>query len=503
MNQQHPCSFSGRRLCAGIAVLATAAVLLTSCRNAHPVSNTPLTSTTASATTGTTTTTTTVTSTTVSTTATTTTTTTSSTVLPSTTVKTTAPTEPPTTATTAPPTTTSTEPPTTTTTKPTTSPTQAPAPPFLSDGVTPSVWKANCNEYITLRPAPYSPEAIITIPKDDTMILLEWNNTYAKVSYYGLVGYVLANWIAPVEEVDAGLTVVTVTNMYSYAQMCADIDALCTQYPDICRRDSIGTSELGRDIPVLKLGSESASHHVLIQGAIHGLEHVTAWVMMAMADSAVSRGTVPQDVCFHLIPMSNPDGVILAQTGTLTDAQRTIYASDLAAGHAKSDEDEATYTSQWKANGLGVDLNRNFDAGWSLINDRGAASFELYKGEAPFSAAETRALRDYTLSHTFDATISYHATGSIIYYEYGTAQPVNDLSFDLGCAVRDVTGYPLVDSKSVDSGGYKDWVMESLGIPSLTIEVGCDDTPLAYQEVYNVLYRNLSVLDAVAQWVTR
>ncbi len=332
------------------------------------------------------------------------------------------------------------------------------------------------------------------------MILLEWNNTYAKVSYYGLVGYVLANWITPADGIDAGLTVVPITNIYTYEELCTDIDTLCALYPDMCRRDSIGKSECGRDIPVLRLGAESASHHVLIQGAIHGLEHATAWLMMAMADSAVSRQAVPQDVCFHLIPMSNPDGVTLAQTCTLTDAQRAIYASDLAAGYTK--RDEADYASQWKANGLGVDLNRNFDAGWSLIKDRNAASSQKYKGEAPFSAAEARALRDYTLSRSFDATISYHATGSIIYYEYGTAQPVNDLSFDLGCAVRDVTGYPLVDSKSVDSGGYKDWAMESLGIPSLTIEVGCDDTPLALQEIPNVLYRNLSVLDTVARWVT-
>ena len=91
--------------------------------------------------------------------------------------------------------------------------------------------------------------------------------------------------------------------------------------------------------------------------------------------------------------------------------------------------------------------------------------------------------------------------GSIIYYEFGTAQPVNDLSLDLGYAVRAVTGYPLIGSGGVEGGGYKDWAMEALGIPSLTIEIGCENTPLAYQEIYNVLYRNLPVLNTVAQWV--
>ncbi len=361
------------------------------------------------------------------------------------------------------------------------------------------MWKANCNDYITLRPAPNSSDAIITIPADDTMMLLGWDGLYAKVSYGGLEGYVLANWIAPAEGIDAGLTVVPVTNVYSYAQMCADIDTLCAKYPSVCSRGTIGTSELGREIPVLKLGAESASHHVLIQGAIHGLEHLTSWVMMAMADSAASRGVVPQDVCFHLIPMSNPDGVTVSQTVTLNETQRAIYASDLAAEYTGHTED--AYASQWKANALGVDLNRNFDAGWAAIDGRKAPSSQRYKGDKPFSAAEARALRDYTLSRTFDATISYHAMGSIIYYEYGSAEPVNSLSFDLGGAVRDVTGYPRVGSDTVEGGGYKDWAMEALGIPSLTIEIGCDDTPLAYKEIYNVLYRNLSVLRAVADWV--
>ncbi len=456
----HP---NAKRLCAGIVALIIAMMLFASCRpeTAPAVSDTVFTMSVMTVTTSVTTTSTTV-----------------------TTI-----------------TTTSTAVTTTTTTVPTTSPTHVPTPPILSDGVTPSVWKANCNDYITLRPAPNSHDAIITIPAGDTMILLDWEGLCAKVSYYGLTGYVPAYHVAPVDGI-VGLSVVPVTNVYTYEQMCADIDTLCGQFPSVCSRGSIGTSELGRDIPVLKLGAESASHHVLIQGAIHGLEHMTAWVMMAMANSYVSRDALPADVCFHFIPMSNPDGVTLAQTGVLTAEQRAIYAADLAAKH--TDRNEAVYASQWKANALGVDLNRNFDAGWAPINSRPAPSSERYKGKTPFCAAETRALRDYTLSRSFDATISYHAMGSILYYEFGTAQPINDLSYDLAKAVYKVSGYPPVKnsvSTNVEGGGYKDWAMEALGIPSLTIEIGCENTPLAYQEVYNVLYRNMPVLNAVAQWV--
>lgn len=40
-----------------------------------------------------------------------------------------------------------------------------------------------------------------------------------------------------------------------------------------------------------------------------------------------------------------------------------------------------------------------------------------------------------------------------------------------------------------------------LKIPSLTIEVGCGDSPLALRELYSVFARNLSLLPTIARWV--
>ena len=50
-------------------------------------------------------------------------------------------------------------------------------------------------------------------------------------------------------------------------------------------------------------------------------------------------------------------------------------------------------------------------------------------------------------------------------------------------------------------GGYKDWVMEELGIPSVTFEIGCDGTVLEYRELFSTFSRNCGVLWAVHQWV--
>ena len=364
-------------------------------------------------------------------------------------------------------------------------------------------WVANCKDHIKLRKTPGG-EVIAKIKKGGVMKLLGWNHKYAKVNYKGTVGYVLANYIKPKETGYFGdwMDVVELTNVYSYDEMVKDMAALAAQYPEIVTVSSIGSSELGRDIPVICIGNPEAEHHVLLQGAIHAREHLTAWLLMAMSEYWLDNDTEElAGVCYHIVPMSNPDGVILSQTQKLTENQQKIYLNDKENG--RTSLGTSKYAAKWKSNGIGIDLNHNFPSGWEDIEACNEPSSEAYKGTEPFSAAETAALRDYTLSHDFDVTISYHATGSIIYYEYGNKEPVNSLSKSLGKAVNKVTGYSLIDSKSVGGAGFKDWAMDELGIPSLTIEIGIEACPLAEREIYSIFARNRLVLPAIAEWLQK
>ena len=365
----------------------------------------------------------------------------------------------------------------------------------------PTLWSANCNAYISLRDVPGG-AVIAEIPKGAAVELQNWEGKYAEVTYRGMEGYVLTNYIMPEDASYFAETLDTVvpTNVYSYEQMMEDMDALRNQYPDEVTVSSIGTTELGRDIPVIRLGDLNARYHVLLQGAIHGREHLTAWLLMATADYWLDHGILGySDVCYHMIPMTNPDGVIISQTGLLNDAQYEIYLSDKENGYTT--RSESSYAERWKANGEGIDINRNFPAGWELIHDRPGPSSQKYQGTKPFSAAEAVALRDYTLKFAFDATVSYHATGSLIYYSYGNQEPVNTKSKSLAKAVREISGYDLASSNGIDGAGYKDWVMEQLGIPSLTIEIGCEEAALAQREIYSIFARNYRVLPAVARWL--
>lgn len=361
------------------------------------------------------------------------------------------------------------------------------------------VWTANCNEYINLRSIPDG-DILREIPKGGKMELRGWEGKYALVSYRGITGYVLSSHLMPQADPLQGLDTVQPTHAYSYERMLSDLEAMKNRHPEQVSLDSIGTSALGRNIPVMRIGDPEAEYHVLLQGAIHGREHMTAWLLMAMADYWLDRGLLGYgDVCYHIIPMSNPDGVIISQTGILEAAQYAIYLNDLTNAHTA--ETQSEYASLWKANGEGVDINRNFPSGWDAMEGRTEPSAQQYKGTEPFSAPEAAALRDYTLRFSFDATISYHATGSVLYYAYGNREPVNTQSRSLAKAVKAVSGYPLAESTEANGAGYKDWAMEELSIPSLTVEIGCGDAPLAHRELYSIFIRNYHILPAIARWL--
>lgn len=401
-----------------------------------------------------------------------------------TTVPTTAPTTLPTQPTTAPT--------TTPTTAPTTQPTQPPVDASL-------FWSPICQEFINLRATPGG-ELIGTIKVNETVLIKGWYEKYALVSCGDKQGYVLSSYLKPADRYYfAGrLRVVELSEKYSYEQMLLDLSVLELIYPNTVRVVSIGNSEQGRQIPVIQIGDPGAKHHVLMQGAIHGREHFTACLLMAIADNYLYKG-IDADVCYHIIPMSNPDGVVISQSGKLNDTQKEIYQQDLAAGYTI--DGPITYAQQWKANASGVDLNRNFPSGWDNSLEHPNPSSEKYRGHEPFSVAESLALRDYTLQYKFAATMSFHSSGSVIYYQYGNRQPVNQLSHALALVAESVTGYEPQSSDGTTGAGYKDWAMDALGIPSLTIEIGCYDSPVLQQEVYNTFARFEEFLPAINTWI--
>lgn len=364
------------------------------------------------------------------------------------------------------------------------------------------LWTPLCESFITLRGRDMT-TAICKIPAEAELLLHKWHGQYALVSYNSHQGYVLANYIQPLDKeyFSKRLTVLTPTTQYTYQQMIADMASLQAAYPDSVKINSIGKSELGRDIPVMIVGNPNAPNHALMQGAMHAREHFTAWLLMAMIDHSLMANLLDDNVCYHIIPMTNPDGVTLSQTQQLNEDQVKIYLRDLSYGYVNMGQ--AEYAQQWKANALGVDLNQNFPAGWDKKLEHPEPSISRYRGESPLCAAESKALAEYTQSRQFHTTFSFHSHGSVIYYEYGDKQPANDLSYSLALVVQELSGYIPVGHDGISVGGYKDWAIEELGIPSLTLEVGSTKTPLETRDIYNTYARFEGLLPVISSWLTR
>ena len=378
-------------------------------------------------------------------------------------------------------------------------PTPEPTPvPYVTD----DIFVVECDDSINLREKSSSKsEQIGTLVTGDKVKILGYQSQrFARVQLVegGQVGYAIAGYFKAEDYASFGLSIVKPTEKYTYEQMMADLDALAAKYPDLCTLESAGQSVQGRELQAIVIGDIKAAHHVLVQGAIHARENMCALLCTAMAERLLQNGG-EAEVCFHILPMANPDGSVIQQSAQIPEAVVEVYKSDGIKG--LSTATGLLYLAEWQANANGVDLNRNFDAEWDKVDTTEAASYMNYRGTAVESEPETKALVAYTDKYKFDATLSYHATGSAIYWEFGEDAAVNAASLRLAEAIKAVSAYEPIGDSGDSYGGYKDWAMLKRQIPSVTIEIGTRTAPLLEVEFSNVWFRNRDVLSAVANWV--
>ena len=284
------------------------------------------------------------------------------------------------------------------------------------------------------------------------------------------------------------------TALYSYQKMENDLQLLAGYYPQYMTLDTAGvTTADGRNLYVIYFGNQNASRQIFICAATHAREYMTAQLVMkqleyycAHYEDGSYNGTAYRDIfentCFVIVPMVNPDGVSISQFGEeglnredLRQNLRAIYELDKNGGY--TDEAYDTYLTRWKANGMGVDLNRNYSPGWESVTDRTAPSSGLYKGTQPGSEAESQALMNIVdgLSNPLLA-ISYHSYGSLVYWQYGQAEPLWSKNHQLAAHVEALTTY--YQAGYSNEAGFSNWCVNVKGIPSVTIETGLVPTPL-------------------------
>ena len=290
---------------------------------------------------------------------------------------------------------------------------------------------------------------------------------------------------------------------YSPALCVCELVQLHEQFDDRTALSVIGTSCLGQPLYALRMGNPHADTRVLIQASMHGREWINTQLVMAQMEDYLTEekyADLLQHACLLFVPMINPDGVRIAQEGAdwiADDAARALVQRLIA--------ESGEYHDQWKSNGRGVDLNRNWDAQWHIAFDpreTAGPGYSAYRGEHPSSEPENQALLQLTHEFAPTVTLSYHSRGEYVYWFFH--QEGEDLIRDEKIALRlsEISGYAVTRKEvvSVDSGGgYKDWCVEKLHIPAFTIENGADEWGIPVpNERFDEIYQKAKDLTAEA-----
>lgn len=241
---------------------------------------------------------------------------------------------------------------------------------------------------------------------------------------------------------------------------------------------SLGKSVNNRDIFLLKKGNGNKKFLVIC--GHHSLETIMS---KFITDYILKREVSFFDgVEFFAIPLLNPDGADFVSNKT------DILGFE-------------SLRNVWQANYNGVDLNHNYDAGFSkakkLVEDEGifSAHSTKYGGKFPFSEPETKIVKKLCEENHFDLSIAFHTQGKEIYTGYDGCFPKNTKKYLQ--AFTKVTSYKYKSPNLTAShAGFKDWFIKEYKKPSFTVEAGIGKNPLSFSQ-YEEIFRDCSkILDS-------
>ncbi|MBC7766235.1 MAG: hypothetical protein H7Y41_07090, partial [Hyphomonadaceae bacterium] len=260
---------------------------------------------------------------------------------------------------------------------------------------------------------------------------------------------------------------------YSYEFMKSDAQKLANMYPDLIKTSTIGRSLEGRDIQLIQFGK--GDKKIFVCGTHHAREYITTtYLMYAIDQYAHMYGMgenagdfnikeILDNVTFCIVPMVNPDGVALVQGGTDALKSWRDFVKKLPITESK----QYGYRA-WKANAGGVDLNWNYDFNWNAKRNKNGRASTGFNGDYPNTEPEVQAMTTYIASVEFQAFLSMHTQGQVIYWADGINKKTG-----IGEMVKKDTGFiDITDNSSSPYGGsFFDYVHGKYGRPTMTVDL--------------------------------
>ena len=202
---------------------------------------------------------------------------------------------------------------------------------------------------------------------------------------------------------------------------------LAAANPDLVKQEVIGRSVMGQEILAFKVTKDArqvpdgARPSVLYASAQHAREWITPEMTRRLLRYVIDGyGSGPQirklldTTELWFVPVANPDGY-----------DYTFSTDRLWRKNLRDNDGDGTITGV-----DGVDPNRNFPTRWGYDNEGSsdAPDSQTYRGRAPASEPETRALDGLMARVGFEFLVNYHSAAELLLYGTGwqVATPTPD-----------------------------------------------------------------------------
>jgi hypothetical protein len=211
---------------------------------------------------------------------------------------------------------------------------------------------------------------------------------------------------------------------HTYIELMDELQLLATQYPNLCKLDSIGhTTQFDRTIWCMKLSDNPSQEEdelaLIYIGTHHGSEALGLETTLLMINTFLDEyGIDPQITAWmdnyeiFFIPLINPDGHY-----AVTEGINEFWRKNARDIDGDSIYYEFTGGTWWTDDHEGIDLNRNYNWYWEL-GGSGYMWDHDYRGEFPFSESELQPLKPLLVQQRFVCGISFHSYGEVVIYPW-------------------------------------------------------------------------------------
>ncbi|MBX2874585.1 MAG: immune inhibitor A [Saprospiraceae bacterium] len=265
---------------------------------------------------------------------------------------------------------------------------------------------------------------------------------------------------------------------FTYQEMLEQLDAMHAKFPNLITERSRIKNHMtsgGNRIYWLKISDnpamEEAEPEVLYTALHHAREPNSLaqllfymWYLLENYETDEEIRYLLDNTALYFIPCVNPDGYLFNQ-------EIEPDGGGLWRKNRRALEDGFT----------GVDLNRNYGFHWGYDNSGSSPNpqSDVYRGTAPFSEVETRAVRDFCEDHNFRVALNCHTYGKLLVHPWGYLDtPTSDADIYTNWAELYTMQNNYLAGTGSETVGYTvngdadDWMYGAVDIISMTPEVG-------------------------------